>query len=1191
MSIDINVAGGSLSVGGDVVGRDKIINNIQNIVQRALTAAEEAEQDKAIEARYLAQGVKTFAERLQARASDRADTEQSSPYKGLLEYRLSDAEIFFGRSQAIAALLGNLQRGPLTVLHAESGAGKSSLVQAGVMPRLIAAGHLPVYLRPYNVEPALALKRLFISDLGNTPLLATGPLRDFLKQINALVGEACQMFIFLDQFEEFFTQLDEPARAEFVRELAECLGDESLGVRWILSMRTEFFGNLAAFRPTIRNPFENDLRLNRLNREEAREVAIEPARRRGITFETAEVDVMLDDLGGQAVQPPQIQLVCSALYEELAGGEKTITQALYDRLGGAAGILRGHLQRVLNRDLSPEQRQVAERVLEALISADGRRLIRSRAKILVELNAAGLVSDTVSESRTGTTVAPATLDKVLDQLVDSRLVRVHDLSSSAQQGYETTSGLSFELTHDYLLEQIKVDPAVQARKAAQELIEQETHNFERFKTLLSDDKLAILAPRRNELALSDSARKLLDLSEKTARRRQGYLRAGIGFVIVLIIAGVVSALTAFGAEQQRRSAVRAQATAQVEATQALRQKSEAEAAAAQADILRATSEAAGAQSVATAQAAAASQAQAETAAALAVTRAELANAVVQGLFDKSGLVPVGRLPTQLAFDGQRLWVINREDGAIQSIDPASGKAGEPLSVSTEPRVIVFDGERLWVSDAEDGTVTAIDSDTGQPDVVIEVGDEPRGMVVEGNYLWVADYAGSAVYTLDLTQAALVEPAIPVGGGPIALVYDGARIWVANYFSHTVQAIDPRARLTGKIYATPGPWALAFDGRKLWVANYDAHTVTPIDLTQDFTGQPIPVGHNPISLLFDEQRIWVSCYGDNVLQAIDPATQQAGVSIPVGTLPDGMAFDGDRLWVANRQNNTVQAVDPIAGDLLPARSVSEPPTALAFDGRRVWVAYPNRNVIQSLDPHTGAIVSILGAGRNPQRLLFDGKRLWVSNYDDNTVQALEIETNRLRSPIPVNAGPQALAWDGSRLWVANYLSGTVQVIDPEAQAVIAVLPVGNGPAALVHDGRLMWVANQGDQTVQTIEAVTRHADGVTLTVGYGASALAWDGRRVWVANGEDDTVQAIETATRQVEPPLEVGNNPQALFYDGKLLWVANYWSNSVQAIDPATGRVGTAISVGIGPFAFTFDGGQLWIANRDSNSLQNIIVR
>src|SRR4029077_2479144 len=79
-------ARGDISVGGDVVGRDKIVTTIGTFVQRALTVVEESEQEKSLETKILAQGVSAFAERLQARANE--TTESASPYKGLLEYRL-----------------------------------------------------------------------------------------------------------------------------------------------------------------------------------------------------------------------------------------------------------------------------------------------------------------------------------------------------------------------------------------------------------------------------------------------------------------------------------------------------------------------------------------------------------------------------------------------------------------------------------------------------------------------------------------------------------------------------------------------------------------------------------------------------------------------------------------------------------------------------------------------------------------------------------------------------------------------------------------------------------------------------------------------------------------------------------------------------------------------------------------------
>jgi len=481
--------GASITIGaGDVVGRDKIINNIQNIYQRALTAAEQAEQGRSFELQKLAQGVGAFVGRLQTIASDESDTRDANPYKGLLEYRLSDSEIFFGRSQAIRELLACVRRGALTVLQSESGSGKTSLLQAGLSPHLIAGGHLPLYLRPYNTDPALVIKRAFLTDPGLTPTLAAAPLRDFLFKVCEVLGPETTLYILLDQFEEMFTQQDETARVEFVRELAECLNDEALNVRWVLALRTEHFGNLANFRPTIRNPYENDYRLNRLTRAEAQEVIVTPAARREVQFESGLVEAILDDLGKTDIAPPQMQLVCASLFNDLNGG-KVITHAAYEGEGRAAGILRGHLERVLSRDLPQGSRAAARRLLESLISSEQQRVIRQHQELVQEMGTGG--------------VTATTLDTILSQLVDSHLIRAN----------ETEGGLVYELAHDYLLSEIKLDPEVQARKAAQEMLEQELRAYRRYKTLLTAERLAVIEPYRAELQLTPEAEELLRLSK------------------------------------------------------------------------------------------------------------------------------------------------------------------------------------------------------------------------------------------------------------------------------------------------------------------------------------------------------------------------------------------------------------------------------------------------------------------------------------------------------------------------------------------------------------------------------------------------------------------------------------------------------------------------------------------------------
>ncbi len=519
----------TLRISGDVVGRDKIVQNIQHIYERALTAVEEAEQAKTVEARYLARGVSDLAQRLHAQASDRTSAALGSPYRGLLEYRLNDADIFMGRDQAIRELLQHLNSSTLTVLHSESGAGKTSLLQAGIAPRLIEQGHLPVYLRPYDTDPALRIKREFLSDPSLAPLLMTAPLRDFLRQVTQVIGSPAQLYLLLDQFEEFFTRQDEAPRTEFIRELAECLDDTSLNVRWVVALRSEYFGQLASFRPRIRHPFGNDYRLNRFTRDEARIVIARPIEQRGLKFEDGLIDRLLDDLSQEGIAPAQIQLVCTTLYDELKPDDQIISSALYQREGGAAGILRGHLERVLRRMPAHEQ-YVARRLLESLISSEQQRTIRTYAELIDELSAQNVPSQT--------------LDVVLNQLIDSRLLKVD----------ETPDGPTYELAHDYLLREIKLDPEVQARKAAQELLAQEVRAYRHYHTLLSEDRLKIIEPHRGRLPLTPEAEELLARSQATihqAQIRRERLRIAIvvgAIVVALVSTGLAAAAVIYAYE-------------------------------------------------------------------------------------------------------------------------------------------------------------------------------------------------------------------------------------------------------------------------------------------------------------------------------------------------------------------------------------------------------------------------------------------------------------------------------------------------------------------------------------------------------------------------------------------------------------------------------------------------------------------
>lgn len=467
------------------IATGNIIENIQHIYERSLTSAEGKAKARSIEYKLLAQGTSSFLKRMRHAVEIPA---LRSPCKGLLYYELADAGLFFGRKHDIQELLSVMDRGAFTILYSESGAGKTSLLQAGIVPRLIACGDLPIYLRSNSKNPALAIKQIFTPDLTQVPNLTRSPLVDFLQHVSEIIGSKTTLYLFLDQFEEFFTKTTELDQKTFIEELADCLDNNSLNVHWLISIRKEYFGYLELFGTRIRNPYENYYYLNKLTRDQACEVITKSAKKSGLSFEDGLIDVILDDLGKDSICPPELQLVFAALHEESSVAQNHLTFGLYEKEGGTTGILNNHLKRVLSRDISPVRRVIARQVLESLVTSVPQRATRSHQELINRL--------------ANKKIPPEDVDIILDQLVNSRLIRAD----------ETEEGLKYELVHDYLLEEIKLDQPTRQRKQAEELLQQGTENWKKHGVLLGRDAIELIDRERKQLKPSSDEAQLFILS-------------------------------------------------------------------------------------------------------------------------------------------------------------------------------------------------------------------------------------------------------------------------------------------------------------------------------------------------------------------------------------------------------------------------------------------------------------------------------------------------------------------------------------------------------------------------------------------------------------------------------------------------------------------------------------------------------
>ena len=192
-----------------------------------------------------------------------------SPYPGLRAFTSEEAAIFFGRGQEVDRLMARLRdpaRRFLCVVGA-SGSGKSSLVRAGLLPRVVAGGieggeqwHLLTFTPgATGDDPFLALAVELEANLppaGREPprkiseVLAADPGRitSYAARILDHRTNRARLVLFVDQLEELFTLVNQQHRATFIDLLSRAVRNEGLTV--LATLRADFFTQATAS-PTL----------------------------------------------------------------------------------------------------------------------------------------------------------------------------------------------------------------------------------------------------------------------------------------------------------------------------------------------------------------------------------------------------------------------------------------------------------------------------------------------------------------------------------------------------------------------------------------------------------------------------------------------------------------------------------------------------------------------------------------------------------------------------------------------------------------------------------------------------------------------------------------------------------------------------------------------------------------------------
>lgn len=375
-------------------------------------------------------------------------------------------------------------------------------------------------LRPQLTWPGHA------SQEDGTPEDGTAP-QALLESVRAVTDALnTTLVIVLDQFEDLFNRFDLRQRAAFFRELGLLYNDTGVPIKFVLSLREEWLAYTGEMEPYIAEIFRTRMRLLPLSRQQARQAITGPVERLEIAYEPALVERLLDDLmrghsGPESamVMPPQLQLVCHALYERALAGNGRITLADYEALGGVPGVLGRYLEEELRRFM-PQERQLVRAVLEEMVSSE-------RTKRVVTCDELALVLETERSQ----------LNTLLGKLVDAQLIR------PLEQEYT----IAYELVHHYLAHEITITPDTQARKAVEEMVAQELRNWHTLQTLISPERLEIIGQWRQRLHLSQKAEALIEKSlqkkELDEREQLRAIQADRMLFLNRLVAGIDKEIT------------------------------------------------------------------------------------------------------------------------------------------------------------------------------------------------------------------------------------------------------------------------------------------------------------------------------------------------------------------------------------------------------------------------------------------------------------------------------------------------------------------------------------------------------------------------------------------------------------------------------------------------------------------------
>ena len=471
-----------------------------------------------------------------------------TPFVGLSAFGREDSAYFFGRDREIEEILTQLKSSSILAVIGDSGSGKSSLVKAGVIPKLLST-HEVIETRPAR-NPFAELERCITkicesraygeSDIGYfAKEIASQNPKDIQRVLERIFkDEKRQLLLYVDQFEELFTLCNKNLQKSFTETLLYLLNHQNshLQIKIVFTMRRDYFNLLSQYKEFKACIKEATYLVRRMNDDNLREVIEKPLELLLVKKEEIEQlsNTILWDMGDEAKEITLLQISLTETWLQRAKYEDNLLSSYVgiDRITGALSHLATNAMESLNAEEKELFKYIFIRIVKYNDTGGITRRLADRDEFsdeawkLVQKLASTHTSEYEKHNKLGRLLKLSTSN---DKSEDEEVIElIHEALTTQWDTYvdwiQTVNKENRKRIHNMLMEQSKKYKKEKDKKLKKKFL-LSGYALEESTKLLDDEYRSYL---------SEFEMKFLEASQKSSDRVVFWKQFGVGTLVVLL---------------------------------------------------------------------------------------------------------------------------------------------------------------------------------------------------------------------------------------------------------------------------------------------------------------------------------------------------------------------------------------------------------------------------------------------------------------------------------------------------------------------------------------------------------------------------------------------------------------------------------------------------------------------------------